>query len=152
MMQGEVGDPLVESVRDWVAGWGREVATLAFASARARFRDDVVAFGTRADIVSGLDALHDQQWSHVWPTIEDFRFVVADLVVLPSPDARQVVAICPWTSTGVAADGTRFDRPGRATIVLQRDSPEDAWRGAHTHFSLTPGGPGAAPATHPPAG
>jgi hypothetical protein len=51
------------------------------------------------------------------------------------------VAIVPWVSTGIGADGTRFDRPGRATIVLERDAITDPWVGTHTHFSLARGVP-----------
>ncbi len=140
-MQGEVAEELTESVRTWVAAWGQEVAALDFAAGRARFSDDVVAFGTKAHVVTGLDALYEQQWSQVWPTIEDFAFLVDELEVLASPDELQAVAVCPWTSTGFAEDGTRFDRPGRATIVLRRAGPQAPWQGVHTHFSLVPGVP-----------
>lgn len=140
-MQGEVAEDVIESVRAWVAGWGEEVAGLDFAGGRARFAADVVAFGTKAHVVTGLDALYEQQWSQVWPTIEDFRFLVDELEVLASPDELLAVAVCPWTSTGLAEDGKRFDRPGRATIVLRRADRQAPWQGAHTHFSLAPGVP-----------
>lgn len=137
-MQGPVPpDPdLVRSVRAWVAEWGAEVAAVQMSTARARFADDVVAFGTHADIVVGLDALEDRQWSRVWPAIEDFRFRTDELVVQASPDGLHAVAIVGWDSTGIAADGTAFDRPGRATVVLRRDGIDAAWVGTHTHFSL----------------
>jgi len=37
-------------------------------------------------------------------------------------------------------DGTPFDRPGRATIVLARQ-PDGRWLGVHSHMSLARGVP-----------
>ena len=67
--------------------------------------------------------MHAEQWSQVWPTIEDFRFLTDQLIVQVSPDRLQAVVIVSWASTGIGADGTRFDRPGRATVVLRRATP-----------------------------
>ncbi|MGD9705761.1 MAG: ketosteroid isomerase [Acidimicrobiia bacterium] len=131
----------LESVRRWVSDWGAEVAALELVAARRRFVADVVAFGTRADVVVGIDRLFDEQWSRVWPTIEDFRFEVGELEAQVSPDRLQAVAIVGWSSTGIHADGARFDRPGRATIVLQRSATGAPWIGTHTHFSLGLGVP-----------
>jgi ketosteroid isomerase-like protein len=105
--------------------------------ARARFSPDVVSFGTATDIVFGIDALHDQQWSAVWPSIRGFTFDVHATVVLPSPDGLQAVAVVPWTSQGRDGDGW-VDRPGRATVVLERAAVGEPWLGTHTHFSLVP--------------
>jgi ketosteroid isomerase-like protein len=129
---------LVASVRDWVAAWGTEVAAVDMTTARDRFAADVVAFGTYAEAVRGLDRLEAEQWRNVWPTISEFAFRVDELVVIASVDSTQAVAVVPWDSVGIDADGTRFDRPGRATIVLERSSATAPWRGVHTHFSLAP--------------
>ena len=85
---------------------------------RRRFDDDLIAFGTHADIVVGRSAVEAGQWSQIWPAIDDFAFVLEDLRVRLSPDGLMAVAIVPWSSTGIDVDGNRFDRPGRATIVL----------------------------------
>lgn len=130
-----------DSVRAWIDAWGAEVAAVALDAGRQRFDDGLVAFGTHAFTVTGADEVHAQQWSQVWPTIEDFRFLTDDLIVQMSPDRLQAVAIVTWGSTGIAADGSRFDRPGRATIVLARDAVDGTWRGTHTHFSLAKGVP-----------
>lgn len=129
---------LVASVRDWVAAWGTEVAAVDITTARDRFAADVVAFGTYAEAVRGLDRLEAEQWRNVWPTISEFAFRVDELIVIASADGTQAVAVVPWDSVGIDADGTRFDRPGRATIVLERRSATDRWTGVHTHFSLAP--------------
>jgi ketosteroid isomerase-like protein len=132
-----------ESVRSWIAAWGAEVAAADIAEARKRFADDVSAFGTHADVVVGLDRLVTEQWAAIWPAIEDFRFLTDGMQVLVSADRLQAVAIVGWSSTGIADDGTRFDRPGRATVVLRRDNPDVPWIGVHTHFSLGRGVPQA---------
>ena len=130
-----------DSVKAWVDAWGEEVADANIGEARKRFAADVSAFGTHADVVKGLDRLVDEQWSQIWPAIEGFRFLTDLFEVTISPDRRMAVAVVGWASTGIGADGSRFDRPGRATIVLQRDDPDAAWVGTHTHFSLGRGVP-----------
>jgi ketosteroid isomerase-like protein len=132
-------DPIERSVREWIRAWGAEVAAVDMASARRRFSPEVVAFGTYAEVVHGLDALESQQWCNVWPTIEGFSFQVDELVVIASPDGCQAVAVVPWNSVGRNdAGGGRFPRPGRATVVLRRESSDAPWLGVHTHFSLAP--------------
>lgn len=134
-------DPDRSSVVAWMDAWGAEVAAVDLAAGRRRFAEDVSAFGTHADVVMGRDNLEAQQWSQVWPAIEGFRFLTEDMQVLVSPDRLQAVAITGWTSRGVAEDGVRFDRPGRATVVLRRDALGRPWIGTHTHFSLGRGVP-----------
>ena len=131
----------VDSVAAWVAAWGAEVAAADIRSGRQRFDAGLVAFGTHADVVVGRDAVEAGQWSQIWPAIEDFAFLIDDLVVRVSPDELMAVAIVPWVSTGIDAEGKAFDRPGRATVVLERESGDDAWTGTHTHFSLARGVP-----------
>ncbi|HEX6658775.1 MAG TPA: hypothetical protein VF065_11865, partial [Ilumatobacter sp.] len=120
-------------VAAWVAGWSAEVAAADIRAGRRRFAEGMIAFGTHADVVEGRDVVEAEQWSQVWPAIEDFAFDLDRLRVIASPDSLLAVAIVPWASTGIAGDGTRFDRPGRATIVLQRASTGDPWLGTHTH-------------------
>ncbi|MEP7114495.1 MAG: Rieske 2Fe-2S domain-containing protein [Ilumatobacteraceae bacterium] len=125
-----------QSVKAWVDDWGAEVAAVDLAAARLRFASDVSAFGTHADVVIGLDHLETDQWAQIWPAIEDFRFVTDEMQTLTSPDRRQAIAVVGWTSIGIDRDGHRFDRPGRATVVLTRGSIDEPWLGIHTHFSL----------------
>jgi ketosteroid isomerase-like protein len=132
-----------EQVADWVAAWGSEVTAADIRSGRERFAANLTAFGTHADVVEGRDRVEAEQWSKIWPAIEDFAFDLEHLQVIASPDGLVAVAIVPWTSVGLAADGTRFDRPGRATIVLERADPASPWLGTHTHFSLARGVPSA---------
>jgi ketosteroid isomerase-like protein len=129
------------SVADWISAWGREVAAADIAAGRQRFTPELSAFGTHADVVRGRDAVEEQQWSKIWPAIEDFAFDVGDLDVIVSPDRRQAVAAVTWSSTGIGEDGHHFRRPGRATIVLTRADVAAPWVGVHTHMSLARGVP-----------
>ena len=133
--------PDERSVQQWVDAWGAEVAAVRLTDARARFSDDVVAFGTFADVVVGLDALFRDQWSQVWPKIEDFVFLTEEMQTLVAADRLMAVAVVGWSSTGIAEDGRRFPRPGRATVVLTRPAVDADWSGVHTHFSLGRGIP-----------
>ncbi len=53
-----------------------------------RFAEDLLAFGTHADVVVGRDGVEADQWSQIWPAIEDFAFEVDELRVdRPRPTA-----------------------------------------------------------------
>jgi hypothetical protein len=70
--------------------------------------------------------------------------------VTVSPDRLLAIAVVGWASTGIAADGTRFPRPGRATVVVRRTSVDEPWLGVHTHFSLGRGVPQSSHGTRQP--
>jgi ketosteroid isomerase-like protein len=95
-------------------------------------------FGTYQGLVKSLSAWTERQWDNVWPRTAEFRFDLANTMVMAVPDGA--IAIAPWTSTGFHEDGTAFDRPGRATIVLARQ-PDGRWLGIHSHMSLARGVP-----------
>jgi ketosteroid isomerase-like protein len=135
------GDTDRESVLAWVSAWGDEVARADIRAGRERFATDMTAFGTHADVVVGRDAVEAQQWSQIWPAIEDFAFLVDLATVELSPDRLLAVVAVPWRSTGIAQDGARFERPGRASVVLRRATRGEPWIGIHTHFSLARGVP-----------
>jgi len=118
-------------------GWLR---IFDYAAARPFWHPDIVIFGTHQELVRGLAAWIDTQWDNVWPRTRDFTFDLAQTEVLASPDGAMAVAVTPWTSTGYHQDGTVFDRPGRATIMLARQ-PDGRWLGVHSHMSLERGVP-----------
>lgn len=132
---------LKSALRGWFQTWDGYVRTRDYESARALFHDTVIGFGTHMRLVSGLERLEQDQWRSVWGTIEDFRFLVDDLHCEASGDGLQAWAIVPWTSTGFHADGSTFDRPGRATVIFTRSASHEPWRAVHTHISLAPGTP-----------
>lgn len=112
---------------------------LDYAAARELFEAEVIGFGTYKDFVEGLDALETGQWRSIWPSIEGFEFELSSLRTVMAEDRKSATAMLTWTSTGIAEGGSRYARPGRATVVLRRRAIDADWRGAHTHFSLFPG-------------
>ncbi|HLZ10598.1 MAG TPA: nuclear transport factor 2 family protein [Chloroflexota bacterium] len=105
-----------------------------YATARGIFAEDVVAFGTRANVVSGLDNVQENQWMGVWPRIRDFTFDLNQLRWGWS--GEEGWGVVTWTSTGFHADGTPYARPGRATVIFARR--DKRLLAIHTHFSQTP--------------
>lgn len=138
------------AIERWFATWSGQVADVDFAPAMDLFADNIASFGTHMDVVEGLQALADNQWRKVWPTIEDFRWNLETLKVGVSPDRLFAIGIITFSSTGIAEDGSRFDRPGRGTVAFARSSVDGDRAGVHTHISLNPGTPqkshGARPA------
>ncbi|MBV9735614.1 MAG: nuclear transport factor 2 family protein [Acidisphaera sp.] len=126
------------------AGFVREVD---YASARPLWHEDVVIFGTHQDVRQGREEIIATQWDNVWPKTADFRFDPRAARVLASDDGSLATVIAPWTSTGFHPDGTRFDRPGRATLVFHRGGGE--WKVVHSHMSLNRGVPQASHADRP---
>ena len=123
----------------WLETFSSHVRAVDYASARPLFHPEILAFGTHRDVLPSLEAWVGSQWDNVWPKTDDFRFDLAATHVLASDDESMAVVIAPWTSTGFHEDGTKFDRPGRATIVLHKS--ENGWLGVHSHLSLNRGVP-----------
>lgn len=128
------------SVRDWLSRFARCVREVDYASAYAFWHEGIVIFGTYQELVRSRQAWTDSQWDNVWPRTADFTFDLANTLVLASPDRTMAVAVAPWNSTGFHPDGTPFPRPGRATIVLAKQS-DGRWVGVHSHMSLQRGVP-----------
>ena len=132
-----------QAIRQWFQTLERCVRQVDYQTARQTFAADVLSFGTRADVVSGLDALMANQWSGIWPNIRDFTINLDQLHWGATDDLAW--GIVTWASTGFHPDGTSFPRPGRATVIFARRSGQ--WLAIHTHFSLFPSTP---PTTHGP--
>jgi ketosteroid isomerase-like protein len=124
----------------WVETFGEHVRRREFDAAAGQFDTAVVSFSSLRDVVVGLSDLVAEQWKHVWPSIERFRFDTDGLEAFVSPDGGLAAVAVTWTSTGFDREGEPFDRPGRATLVLGRE-PAAPWRGIHAHFSLDRGVP-----------
>jgi ketosteroid isomerase-like protein len=128
------------AVRDWLARFATCVREVDYAAARPFWHPEIVIFGTYQELVRSLTVWTETQWDKVWPRTADFAFDLPNTLVLASPDGSMAVAVAPWTSTGFQPDGKPFPRPGRATIVLQRQ-PDGRWLGVHSHMSLGRGVP-----------
>jgi len=127
-------------VREWLDCFAACVREVDYVAARPFWHPDIVIFGTYQELVKSLSAWTERQWDNVWPRTAEFRFDLVNTMVMASTDGSMAVAIAPWTSTGFHEDGTPFDRPGRATIVLARQ-PDGRWLGVHSHMSLARGVP-----------
>jgi ketosteroid isomerase-like protein len=125
----------IAGVQAWFATLAAHVREVDFVGARPIFAPDMIAFGTFTDFMTGRDATEQQQWRNVWPHIDEFRFR-PDIRAIVSPDGLQAVGMGIFDSTGYRADGTPYDRPGRATVVLARDRVGAPWLAEHTHLSL----------------
>jgi ketosteroid isomerase-like protein len=130
----------IASVHDWLSRFAACVRDVNYAAARPFWHPDIVVFGTYQELVHGLKAWTETQWDNVWPRTEGFAFDLENTAVLASADGSMVTVIAPWTSTGFHRDGTRFDRPGRATITLMQQQ-DGRWLGVHSHMSLQRGVP-----------
>src|SRR5689334_25132831 len=95
----------------WLETFSGYVREVDYASARPLFHPDVLAFGTHRDVIPGLKAWQDTQWDNVWPKTTDFRFDTNAARILVSADNTMATIVAPWTSTGYAQDGSKFDRP-----------------------------------------
>ena len=118
-------------------GWLREFEAACrgrdFDAGRRMFADDAVAFGTWAMAVHGLDNIVREQWRNVWPRIRNFT-IDATPVVRADGDTAWIAA--GWSSEATGPDGKPFNRPGRATFILERRGGH--WLCVHSHVSLQP--------------
>ena len=126
-------DP-IQPLRAWLTDWHTAVRNQDFAAGKKMCAPDMVAFGTVAPFVTGIDNIMKAQWEHVWPYIKGFTIDVANARGGIMGDHAWVAAT--WDSRGMRPDGTDFNRPGRCTIIFARRAGK--WLATHTHFSLSP--------------
>ena len=122
----------------WLAEWERLINAVDFAGARAYFAENVVSFGTYADVLQGLDQLEALQWRKIWPTITDFKFEEPKILLFED-DPGIVTIVVLWHSRGKTTNDRWYRRKGRATLVLK--DGKDGLRCIHSHLSMEPGIP-----------
>jgi ketosteroid isomerase-like protein len=127
----------VAELHQWLADFSEAVRSADYARGRELFAEDVVAFGTRAPLIRGIDSLVEDQWECIWDITRGFQysFDQAEIGILQE---SAWVAV-PWTSQGQDSAGRWYDRPGRATYILRRT--EGRWLAIHSHHSLDPKSP-----------
>lgn len=130
----EGGGDAIAPLRDWLRQLQTCVRNQDFAGGRALCVPELLAFGTRAEMVDGVEQVMERQWRQVWPRIRDFT-IDADKARGAVHGGRGWVA-ARWDSLGVRSDGSTFARPGRLTILFERRG--ERWLAFHTHFSLSP--------------
>ncbi len=138
-----VTDNHQQAAREWFERLSAACASVDYEAGRRIFAGDVASFGTKADIVVGLDPLQSNQWEGIWPNIANFRIDLDS--VRGGGDGDSAWGIAVWSSTGFDQRGQPFDRRGRSTVILERrqtdTTPGGEWLAVHTHFSLNPGTP-----------
>lgn len=131
----------LDAVHLWFARLAECVGAVDYSAAFPLFAEDLVAFGTYDDFVIGREKVMEAQWKNVWPTIRNFRWRLDEVTAIVSPDRLAAAGLAIFESDGFRRDGSRFDRPGRATVVLTRAEAGDDWVASHTHMSLFRGTP-----------
>jgi ketosteroid isomerase-like protein len=129
------------SIAAWFETWAGLVANVDFKRVREMFVEDAIAFGSRVEMVTSRDTLERDQWRPVWPTMADYRYDLATLEIVTSPDRLMAMGAAIFRSTGFHKDGTAFERPGRVTATLTRRAIGAPWFCTHSHVSLKPGTP-----------
>ena len=94
-MRGREED--VALIRRWFQRLADHVQAVG---ARPLFAEDLIAFGTFADFVTGRDAIEKQRWRNIWGTIDHFRCRLDDLRTIVSADRLTSMAIIIFVSTG----------------------------------------------------
>jgi ketosteroid isomerase-like protein len=123
-----------QEIREWLERFAEAVRAVDYERGKTMFAEDVVGFGTYASMLVGLDNLVEGQWTNIWGVTRGFTFRLDEMHCGVSGDQAWVAA--PWDSEGQSTDGNWYDRPGRATIILERR--DGVWLAVHTHLSLYP--------------
>lgn len=122
-------------VRRWFERLAEHVRAVDYAGARPIFAPDMIAFGTFTDFMTGREKAEAVQWRNVWPHIDEFRWR-PDIRAIISQDGLTAVGMAIFDSIGYREDGTTYERPGRATVALERARADQEWIAVHTHMSL----------------
>jgi ketosteroid isomerase-like protein len=123
-------------VRAWFERLSGHVRAVDFAGARPIFADDMIAFGTFENFITGRERVEAAQWRNVWPVTSDFRYRMDDIRAIVSADRLTAIGMGVFDSTGYHPDGTPYQRPGRTTVALSRAAVGEDWVADHTHMSL----------------
>ena len=123
-------------VKAWFARLSEQVRAVDFAGAHPLFADDMIAFGTFENFITGRDRVEAAQWRNVWPVTSGFRYRGDDIRAIVSADRLTAIGMAVFDSTGYLADGTAYERPGRTTAALSRRAIGEDWVDDHTHMSL----------------
>ena len=110
------------------------VHKLDYEGVRDLIPDDGVYFGSVAVKARGYDELYENQFSRVWPDIDEFRIDPSSVSIHTSGNIAW--AICLFESSVPVADGEPLARKGRMTFIFEwRD---EKWVMVHSHDSLYP--------------
>jgi len=123
-------------IKAWFARLSEHVQAVDFAGAHPLFAEDMIAFGTFENFITGRDRVEAAQWRNVWPVTTGFRWRMDDIRAIVSADRLTATGMGVFDSTGYFANGDAYERPGRATIAFSRAAIGEDWVADHTHMSL----------------
>jgi ketosteroid isomerase-like protein len=123
-------------VKAWFERLSSHVRAVDYAGARPIFAEDMIAFGTFENFITGRDRVEAAQWRSVWGVTSGFRFRMDDIRAIVSADRLSAVGMAVFDSTGYHQDGSPYERPGRTTVALSRKAIGEDWVADHTHMSL----------------
>jgi len=123
-------------VKAWFERLSEHVRAVDFAGAHELFADDMIAFGTFENFITGRDRVEESQWRNVWPVTTAFRYRLEDIRAIVSADRLTAIGMGVFDSVGYHPDGAAYERPGRTTVALSRHAIGADWMADHTHMSL----------------
>jgi ketosteroid isomerase-like protein len=123
-------------VTAWFERLSGHVRAVDYPGARSLFADDMIAFGTFENFITGRERVEKAQWRNVWGVTSNFRYRTDDIRAIVSADRLTAIGMAVFDSTGYHPDGKPYERPGRTTVALSRKAIGDDWVADHTHMSL----------------
>ena len=96
--------PVIDTLATWPAQstWGEWLDRFAvcvrevdYAAARPFWHPDIVIFGTYQELVKSLSAWTERQWDNVWPRTAEFRFDLANTMVMAALARRRPGELTP---------------------------------------------------------
>ncbi|MEM9771870.1 MAG: nuclear transport factor 2 family protein [Cyanobacteria bacterium P01_D01_bin.73] len=124
---------------NWLAEFEDCVRSRDTDRGRQLFDENVYAFGTRADVATGLDDLVKNQWTPIWLNTQGFHFLFESAKYIVSDDRSTVCAMVSWESHAVENGQKGYLRSGRCTLALRKDSSAPfGYLAMHSHFSKLP--------------
>jgi ketosteroid isomerase-like protein len=123
-------------VKAWFERLSEHVRGVDYQGARPLFADDMIAFGTFENFITGRDRVEKAQWRNVWGVTSGFRYRADDIRAIVSADRLTAIGMGVFDSTGYHADGSPYPRPGRTTVAFSRRAVGEDWVADHTHMSL----------------
>ena len=123
-------------VKAWFQRLSDHVRAVDYEGARPIFADDMIAFGTFENFITGRESVEKAQWRNVWGVTAGFRFRMDDIRAIVSRDRLTAIGMGVFDSTGYREDGAPYERPGRTTIAFSRKAVGADWVCDHSHMSL----------------
>src|SRR3990170_3617306 len=84
------------AVRTWFETLSKHCRDVDYEGARPIFAEDMIAFGTFTDFMTGRDLAEEKQWRNVWGTIRNFRYDLDKIEAIVSAHPHPPAAVGGW--------------------------------------------------------